>query len=535
MLFGRWAAGIAASLALTLLGWWAWHREDAIRPNVAVTVAPAPPQLTKPTTLPGAESAIAKSQRVALKPGVPQISESVPVRRADRSRHLIDRELYMADNAVDNSRKESRFIGRSGVTASEITTEEQVELVKKAGKTNAEATDQAADKSVLPEARVATTATADKPPVAKQSVVDQLLIAKKFTQQQQDSGNPPVSTDGQRDALAAVPAEEKLAATISCPEGYSNSKNAYTKLTIKPLVNHPVGNDRIVWYQSEQPITESAAPAAKVSRQRPWVSAGGSTVAFNSGLGLRPAFSSGANQYAGVSGNVISGIANPSPMIESQVGRAVSMQANVGMPLGEHWSLETGVGYLSSQNNVQSPVRLGTASFTSKSMASGNLYADLMARVTGSSLANADAMPANLAISQAYELRLANQVSSYDAAVHQAVSNSYQFVQVPVQVGYEFRPRRKLGLALLTGMVSNWFVRNTVADTYTVRPGNGIYRPVTLAGTAGMRLRFRPDKHWSASVAGGFQQSFQSLTKADVGMQATPQQMGLSFSVDRHF
>ncbi|RYF45453.1 MAG: hypothetical protein EOO39_51235 [Cytophagaceae bacterium] len=84
-------------------------------------------------------------------------------------------------------------------------------------------------------------------------------------------------------------------------------------------------------------------------------------------------------------------------------------------------------------------------------------------------------------------------------------------------------------------MHDNWFVRNTVAEAVTIKTGDGVYRPVTLAGTAGMRLRYRPDHYWSASVAGTFQQSLQSLTHTDVSLQANIQQVGLSFSVDRHF
>jgi hypothetical protein len=200
--------------------------------------------------------------------------------------------------------------------------------------------------------------------------------------------------------------------------------------------------------------------------------------------------------------------------------------------LGEHWSIETGVGYLSGQNEVQSPARVASLTSAVKAATADNLYLELIGR-----LADRPAL-ANYSVgasSAQYDAMRANQASNYASNQQQAVSNLYQFVQVPVQVGYELRPRRKFGLALLTGMVSNWFVRNTVAESITINAGDGVYRPVTLAGTAGMRLRYRSDSHWSASVAGTFQQSLQSLTRTDVNLQAQPQQVGLSFSVDRHF
>lgn len=216
--------------------------------------------------------------------------------------------------------------------------------------------------------------------------------------------------------------------------------------------------------------------------------------------------------------------------LQNQIGHAVAFQAAIGIPLSEHWSVESGIGYLSGQNEIQSPSRISSLATTVRSAATDNLYADLLTR-----LVNQPVAMANVTADKFYDYTLANQASNYTANQQQVVSNAYQFVQVPVQVGYELRPRRKFGLALLTGLVSNWFVRNTVAESITVKASDGVYRPVTLAGTAGMRLRYRPDNSWSASVAGTFQQSLQSLTRTDVSLQALPQQVGLSVSVDRHF
>ena len=108
-------------------------------------------------------------------------------------------------------------------------------------------------------------------------------------------------------------------------------------------------------------------------------------------------------------------------------------------------------------------------------------------------------------------------------------------MQVPVQVGYQLRPRKKLSMAVLGALLTNIFVTNTVGDALVVTSKDGVYRPVSLAATMGARLRYRPSRQWSASVAGVYQPALESSTKADAQVQSHPTSAGMSFGVDYHF
>ncbi len=303
-------------------------------------------------------------------------------------------------------------------------------------------------------------------------------------------------------------------------------------MAIRNFSTKPIGNERIVWFSSERPDGEPKQKTARKPKPRGWVSAGVVAASFDPSVALRAV--SGLAYTNNLPSNALSSGNGPVPALalDSHAGRAIAMQASVGLPLSEHWTIETGLGYLNGQSTVQSPVRASALSTEKNGANLPTLYTDLVGNSANRSVASSAAdMYYNMAV-QRYAYVAS---TSYDRAVNQSVSNSYQFVQVPVQLSYELRPRRKFGLAFITGMVSNLFVRNTVADAVTVKAQDGVYRPLTVAGTAGMRLRFRPDKHWSASLAGMFQQSLQSITRPEVGVQASPRNMGVCFSVDRHF
>ncbi|XWW48048.1 hypothetical protein JYG30_11655 [Fibrella sp. USSR17] len=570
MLFGRWAAGIAASLMLTALGWWAWHREDAIRPDVAVAIA-AKSQETREldALLPtGPVVASAEATNVHTQP-IPRLAEIPTVARRrmhsgqDANQettlpdtHLGDQALAVAGKSVPQADAPPLFNQQAVSTALS-----QIQEVNNGTLIFTEATTSTLHLMNGPQSIQSGMTSPDPSSALSRSVVTHSVTTQSFSQQpagaqsftrrsvtvqaQGTSGfsgaiagfsrqSLPMQIQGgqlppnafQQAAQPGLPTPDRSALTGAVPER--------TALVGAPLAASPSGARQ----QSTELVANAdvtAAPASTTSkkqRQRPWLSAGVAASAFSPAVAVRPTLSTAAvtAQPAFSSGNMNAALGSPASL-QNQVGRSVAFQAGIGIPLGEHWSVETGVGYLSSQNEIQSPSRISSLTSAIRSAGSDNLYVDLVAR-----LANQyNATSANTSADKMYDYTLANQANNYTAVQQQAVSNSYQFVQVPLQVGYELRPRRKFGLALLTGMVSNWFVRNTVADAITVKAGDGVYRPVTLAGTAGMRLRYRPDHIWSASVAGTFQQSLQSLTRSDVSLQAQPQQVGLSFSVDRHF
>ena len=543
MLFGRWAAGIAASLMLTALGWWAWHREDAIRPDRVVAVTAKLPKTSASGTLSAVIGVEAEATKIDTYP-MPRLADAsaVPRRRvrsgtfkqpkAADSRANSESTLAVAEKPVEQ--ETVQFVApvaevetdRSrGVNGTLVFTETSTSIRVMMKEPQSFRSGVAGFQPLIMSRSVETRSTTIQA-FGNHSFSNQLLDNQSFAQQSIDAQSPvgqfpPALFSGNK--LAVEPAlahSEQAVFNDVLPQ----QNKADASLATKPATPDQTSNGLFSEKKTVQP-----ALASSKKRRRPWLSAGVTASAFSPAVAVRSAFSPVASAVQSSVLGSVKAAPNTPANLQSGVGHAVAFQAGIGIPLGKRWSVETGVGYLTGRNNVLSPARISSSMSAVNAGATDNLYTDLLTRSGGQS-----GMANGFADQRSYDKTAANQAADYLSA-QQVLSNSYEFVQVPVQVGYELRPRRKFGLSLLTGLVSNWFVRNTVAETITVKPGDGVYRPVTMAGTAGMRLRYRPDANWSASVAGTFQHSLQSLTKSDVGLQVNPQQIGLSFSVDRHF
>ncbi|CCG98621.1 hypothetical protein FAES_0610 [Fibrella aestuarina BUZ 2] len=541
MLFGRWAAGIAASLLLTLFGWWAWHRDDGLRPGTTgssqMAVAPKPvpaagaaqPSIDEPATQPDQlASRSARPERPAT------LAANVPVRAS----RVAKQHPTAAPTADQPEVTETPLVAAASTPVPEptqpaakpsMTFNEQVVITQRvASRGTFGQVTMSMTSSMAPSNRSMPTMSfrQSQPVVGTEHLANAHSVANTTI-------TPQVNVPG-----AVPPSVDLLVLDNASPDRLVMN---LAPLSIQPLSVRAVGNDRIVWYKHDE-AAETTAKQADVStaqsrteHRKAWVSAGVAAASFNPTLAMRSsAVASMANVNSGYNSTFNNLAANPAT-INAQTGSAMTVQVNAGLPLSEHWAIETGVGYLSSQASVQSPGRATYASVADKgsvgNVSNQTLYTDLIS----SRLSNQSVAYSPSAANGLINDFVGTQNARYQQSAGSTVSNSYQFVQVPAQVSYEFRPRRKFGLALLTGLVSNWFVRNTVNQTIDVKPGDGIYRPVTMAGTAGVRVRYRPDRHWSASMAGMYQQHLQSLTLNDVNLQALPQQVGLSFSVDRHF
>jgi hypothetical protein len=223
--------------------------------------------------------------------------------------------------------------------------------------------------------------------------------------------------------------------------------------------------------------------------------------------------------------------------VYSRASFSVAYQAGAGLQLNEHWSVESGVGYLVGRSTVESPARtignslIGTNNPT---VALSNLYADaLQNSLYSTATANGQKASSdylNYTNSSQYLAR-----SNYNDQTRQTLANNYRYVQMPVQVGYQLRPRKRLSLALLGGLLTNVFVRNTVDDDLVVTTKDGVYRPVSWAAIMGARFRYRPSRQWSASLAGTYQPSLGLGTRPGSEVLSRPTSTGVSFGVDYHF
>ena len=285
---------------------------------------------------------------------------------------------------------------------------------------------------------------------------------------------------------------------------------------------------RIVWFQPSEVTAqpESSKPTQK-SRDI-WASASITPGAFNPMVSVQLA--SLAN--AGVTKNTA--VANSAYQAQSVTSRAnfsMAYQVTAGMLLNKRWSIETGVGFLAGRSTVDTPAQLsanGIVATNDIRTTTGNLFVTALRNSSVSGTKGASLDQANFANNGYVQ-------AAYSDKNRQMLTNDYQFVQVPVQVGYQLRPRKRLSLAVLGGIISNIFIRNTVDNEIVITTKDEIYRPVSFAAIVGARFRYQPSAQWSASLAGIYQPSIGLVTLAHSQVQSQPNTAGMTLGVDYHF
>lgn len=299
------------------------------------------------------------------------------------------------------------------------------------------------------------------------------------------------------------------------------------------------GTQRIVWFQPTETVT--ADKKSEKPKSEHWASVSVMPSSFNPGVGLLPASATYGNAFAKTS-NMAYSTANPS--LESQPNLSMAYQVSSGIQLSSRWSVETGVGYLEGRSTVNSPVQTIVSALAPNGRLS-NLYADALnnSRVSNDLGSNTARPPVttppptgsggNQGLANAGNAFINPNV--YDVARPQQLANNYTFVQFPIQLGYQIRPRKRLGFTVLGGLLTNLFVRNTVNDQLSITNSDMVYRPVTLSASTGLRFRYRPTRRWSASMAGIFQQALQRGTRVGADLTTRPQTMGVSVGLDYHF
>ena len=290
---------------------------------------------------------------------------------------------------------------------------------------------------------------------------------------------------------------------------------------------------RIVWFGagSNEP-KELAREQKRVMTKSKWASVSVMPGVFNPGVSVVvPAY---ANSLAYNSGAKTSN----NSAVSSRGSVSVAIQASAGVQLSDRWSIESGIGYLAGRSTVESPGRQPVYNFAQSgivnsnvSTAAENLYTDLLRSETGkANRAMSSGVANDLLISNTNQYAALNSYST-----RQTSTSNYTYVQVPVQVGYELRPRKRLTLALLGGLITNIFVKNTVDDALVVKAGDGIYEPVALVASMGARFRYRSSDRWSASMAGMYQPAITPGTRSDSPVQNQSTTTGVTVGVDYHF
>lgn len=475
-----WGMGLAAAVALLLVGWWAMHSPQPEHLNTADT------QSTN-ASAPVAQSATKELPDLV---GHPSLANQSP--------------KALAPERAGNSATAGKLVEQATRANS---------VVRQAHESVAQ----------LTQTRTSMSPVAALPDLYKQNVTTEQGVTGMSA--------PPASR-----ITAAPLTDERQVASSTLSIVNTNESMTTRQLRGKQLRLRGFGQiQRIVWFRPEEVSVQPETPQTKRKTRDTWASASVTPGAFNPMVSVQAVALGNSYALDALKNSQFAGNATRQP-VNSQASFSMAYQAGAGVQLTDRWSLESGVGYLVGRSTVETPVQIATTSqsITKGGVAAGNLYVDALRSSSHSRdvAANTAMSFNNIAANNSNYLAVQ---TSYSDQARQTLTNDYQYVQVPVQVGYELRPRKRLRLAVLGGLITNIFVKNTVANDVEITAKDGVYRPVALAATVGARVRYRPQGPWSASLAGVYQPSLGAGTQADSQVQSHPTSTGMSLGVDYHF
>ncbi len=167
-------------------------------------------------------------------------------------------------------------------------------------------------------------------------------------------------------------------------------------------------------------------------------------------------------------------------------GTALSFGLNAGTKIAHRWLLMGGVNYLEqTSTSVSNLVQLNEAGRAS--VGSASTFDE------GSTIALTDAYK---------------------------ITNTYQFISVPIQVGYVVLDKR-FGIAILTGAANDFFIQQKIEDNSESVSGATIsnnqqgYSVYSISGILGSEFSYKIGEHYSLSVQPQMRQAITSFTPED--------------------
>jgi hypothetical protein len=244
----------------------------------------------------------------------------------------------------------------------------------------------------------------------------------------------------------------------------------------------------------------------QITNENLWTSLGVAAGQFNSYNGAvspTTATMASSNGYA-------------SSQIKNQEAKATGSSYSVGMSVGKKlsnkWVLQGGLSYLnqSSDYTAEGLIRDGNQNFSAPSVA---------------------------ALDELNKMDISSTNAKYVPSTPYDVTNSLEFISVPVQAGYLI-VNRKIGVQLNAGVSTDVFLQNTISSKGDVQQketyGQGSdsqYRTWNFSGLMGTEFSYRMGQHYRVALNPGLRYPFNSIYKSGSSVQANP----LTFDVGLKF
>jgi hypothetical protein len=232
---------------------------------------------------------------------------------------------------------------------------------------------------------------------------------------------------------------------------------------------------------------------------------------------------SSANEYAQLAN---SSVANPGnkdvqvsrPQNDIKAGLAINSGVAVGYKIARKWHLESGVRYLRGNSTLET-----------------NTYAFQNNGYVNTFLG--DYLLQNSAKDYSF-----GGMSNTVVADASKFGNRYEYLMVPMQVGYEIGITRKLGLNVLAGFSTDIFLQNSiftdnglVRGKNTINSDSKIYKPVNFSGLGGVRASYLISRHWQANIGTSYQRALFSGMNSSVDLNMRLQMFGLNYGFNYRF
>jgi len=232
------------------------------------------------------------------------------------------------------------------------------------------------------------------------------------------------------------------------------------------------------------------------------------------------AFSS-ANEYAQMANSIASPgdkMSVSRPQNDIKAGLAINTGVSVGYKIAKKWHFESGVRYLRGNSTLET----NTYAFQNNGYVNTFLGNYL--------LQNSD---------RGYSLVGNSNTVVADAS---KFNNRYEYLMVPMQVGYEIGITQKLGLNILAGVSTDIFLQNSiftdnglVRSKNTISNDNKIYKPVNFSGLGGLRASYLISKHWQANIGTSYQRALFSGMGSSVDLNMQLQMFGINYGFNYRF
>lgn len=283
-----------------------------------------------------------------------------------------------------------------------------------------------------------------------------------------------------------------------------------------------------------KPLFMPSAPESQTERKSSkgskfWASVGAAPVGFDPQVrlgGSVAALASAATTTNSFQNSSIGRGSLGAPVAESQPALSYRVGGRVGWQMSDHWSLESGVEYLNGQSTLQS----GLVLVNRVTNQATSLFAEALSNKT-----------TGAALDMAYNVGSLAAQNSFVPTDNQ-LRSTYQYVSVPVQVGYRLWPESRMEALLSAGFAGDVFLSNTLQPTgasnlSAVRyaPADDVYRQVLWSGLGSLGLRYRLDTNWGLGLNGTFRRALTSGVQNSSGVQTFPREVGVGLRVDYRF